>query len=534
MARGIFEAHLAHEASEFYRAHFADPVARSASVSRALRPLSPEVFAALAAQNDRLFPSDARARQLEALGAGAAAVVTGQQVGLFLGPLYTLYKAMTAIRAAQRLSEETHRPVVPVFWVQSEDHDLPEVATYCCPEASHPDATPLELTLPAGAESRVSLEHRALPPELQDALTRLESKLDGLPFAGPHLERLRRYYQPGAGYVEAFTGLLAELTAEYGLVFVNPRDPALAAAARPLHREALSKASAISEHLLARGRALAAAGYEPGVHVRPGAPLAFFHPEGPTGPRYRLSPAPGGYTLQGGPAGLLTTEALMARLDAEPRCFSTSALLRPLLQDQLLPTAAYVGGPAEIAYLAQIQPLYPLFGMEAPLVLPRARIFVVEPAVRRALERLGLSVREAASPEPTLLERGRGSDAGVSKSRALREEVLGPLLESLEAERGELAALGPGLERALDRTLHSVERNLKRLIEKTASAERAKDQTQVALVQRLHSSLYPKGVPQERVFGLSYFAARHGEQPFLRLVHDALHPFDAQVLELNL
>ncbi len=532
MRRGIFEAHLAHKVGEFYAAHFANPDARAEAVSSALRPLDPDVYEALRIQNEALGESPTRQAHLDALRTGAAAVVTGQQVGLLLGPLYTVYKALTAVVAAKRLAEETGQPVVPIFWIQSEDHDLPEVASITCPAVKSGDRIPSDFSLPADPESRVSLEHQVLPTGIDPILAQLADTLASLPYAKPHLERVRRHYRPGLSYVAAFTGLLAELTGKYGLLFVNPRDPRLARVARSLHEEALVKADIISERLLERGRELENAGYTEAVHVRPGAPLAFFHPDGPCGPRYRLLPVPGGYTLLGGPKGLWSTQSLIDRLTSDPLCFSTSALLRPLLQDRLLPTAAYVGGPAEVAYLAQLQPIYPLFGRQPPLVLPRARAFVIEPSTRRALEHLKLPVRDAADPEAVFRASPDTAGTGTRASDVIEARVLQPLLRSLEIERTALEPAGPDLERAWDRTRQSVTHNIQRLIEKTRRAEQAKDQVQMERFERVRASLYPKGTPQERVYGLSYFAARYGEDLFLDLVKDAIRPFDAQILEL--
>lgn len=533
MARGLFETYLDGGARDLYRAHFADVDARARAVERARRPLAPAVFEALRQQQARLPASPARARNLEALGAGAAAVVTGQQVGLFLGPLYTLYKALTAVVAAERLTRETGTPVVPIFWVQSEDHDLPEVATFCCSAPEPEDSSPLEFRLPSRPEDRVSLEHQRLPTDTEAVLGALEHALHDRPFAAEHMARLRRHYRPGAGYAAAFTGLLAELTERYGLVFSNPRDPALAACAGATHERALREAAPIAELLVERQSQLQRVGFEAPVHVRPGAPLAFFHPEGPEGPRYRLIPAPGGFALQGGPSGTWTLAQLVERLHADPRSFSSSALLRPLVQDVLLPTAAYVGGPAEIAYLAQLIPVYGRFGLEPPLLLPRARFFVVEPEVRRTLDRLRLAAWEARGSEAELLARLAGEDEAARASDELESSVLGPLLEDLDARAAALSALGPGIERALRRTRESVSHNLGRFIGKVRAAELARDESGLRRVRQLRRALYPGGAPQERRLGLSEFAARHGDLRFVERVHESVDPFNPNVVELE-
>jgi bacillithiol biosynthesis cysteine-adding enzyme BshC len=528
--RDILSAYLAGEAGAFFPTPWREPGARAEVVARVSRPLDPVVAAALGAQQARLPGSRARDQQLAALSAGAAAVVTGQQVGLFLGPLYTLYKAASAIRVAAQLSAETGKPVVPVFWLQSEDHDLPEIAScgLCTREGE-----PRILSLPAAPEDRVSIAHRVLPAELEACLAELRAGLAGHVLAGDHLALVERHYRPGAGWVGSFAGLLAELFAPEGLVVVDPRDPALAEAARPVHQRALVEREKISAALIARTVALATAGFTAPVHVRSGAPLFFFHPEGPEGPRYRLEPAAGGrFRVVGGP-GMFSVDDLQDALVSEPRCFSTSALLRPILQDTWLPSAAYLGGPGEIAYFAQLAPLYQLFGRPMPMILPRARFRLLEARTRKLLDRLGVGPADAALGEDALLARCRrrpGPDEAEGLGKRLRDGF-----DALLAEVGPaLAATGQDGEKTLLETRASVGRRIDKLTSRHREALLRKDRERLAEVRRLKALLHPGDAPQERVLGLPYFAARFGERVLLDKVLDAIDPFVPAVKDLSL
>lgn len=525
MRATLFDAYLSGAAAPFYAGHFADADDRRRAVARAARPLAPAVAEALVAQNARFAPSAARDAHLAALRAGAAAVVTGQQVGLFLGPLFTVYKAASAIRVARALQDETGAPVVPIFWLQTEDHDLPEIAACHVPRAH---GTGLALILAADAANRQSIAHRPLPEDLTAALASLGVEIGHLPHAAPHLERLTRHYQPGRTWGDAFAGVLAELFAPEGLVLLDPRDPCLAAAAAPLHRRALREFAPLAAALATRDQALADAGFAPPVHVRPGAPLAFFHPDGIDGPRYRLEPSGDGFALVGRNQRLSET-ALLAALDAEPLRFSSSALLRPLVQDALLPTAAYVGGPGEVAYFAQLAPLYEALDLAMPLVVPRARLSVVEPASARLLARLRLTAADARRPEDELLAAaGRGDGTGDD----LAARLLAPFAAALDAARAEIEPLGEGARAALAKTRQTVETAVHRLAAKVAQARHHADSELVEAVRRLQRQLFPGGIPQERVYGLPWFAARHGERPFLERVLDTIAPFDATPREL--
>jgi bacillithiol biosynthesis cysteine-adding enzyme BshC len=508
------------------------PAAFARAVARVRRPVAPEVHRVLVAQNARLSPSPARDAHLEALRRGAAAVVTGQQVGLFLGPLYTLYKAASAVVLARALAEQAGAPVVPVFWLQTEDHDLPEIASAAVPSRG----AVTTLAVPIDPANRIAIAHCRLPAEIDGCLDALAAALadgasDGAPspHAAEHLARLGRHYRPGAGWAEAFAGVLGELFAPEGLVMIDPRDPALAAQVAPVHARALVEAGPIAAALIANNAELAREGFATAVHVRPGAPLSFFHPDGAEGPRVRLEPAPGspdpgdggdGFVECGRAASPVHRRAeLVAALAADPMRFSTSALLRPIVQDALLPTAAYIGGPAEVAYFAQLPPLYRAYDRAMPLVVPRSRFRIVDERARRLLGRLGLATADAERPEAELLARLRRP--GPSGA-----DVCDRLLAPFARAHGELAATvsSPELSRALARTLISVERAIGKLAGKVERAALYQDASLVDAVRRLRALLAPDGAPQERVLALAGFAARGGDRAITAGVLAAIDP----------
>lgn len=496
---------------------------------RVARPIDPALAAALEAQNGRYAPSPARDESLRLLRQGAAVVVTGQQVGLLLGPLYTLYKAATTVRLARALAEEWGAPVVPVFWLQTEDHDLAEIAVCHVARAS---GEPLSLELDA-AGGNVSVAHRVLPDAILDVLATLGEEIGRLPHGEAHLARLARHYRPGARWSEAFAGVLAELFADEGLVLIDPRDPALASLAAPVHRRAVVDARPMARALAERSRALEASGWTPTVHVRQDAPLSFFHPDGPEGPRYRLE-AVGGAFAEAGRARAHTLEGLLDALETRPACFSTSALLRPILQDTWLPTAAYVGGPGEIAYFAQMAPLYAAFELPMPLVVPRVRLRLIEDKTRRLLTRLGLTAAEACLPFEEVLTRARrGSPeepAGDALARRLAEAFEHALIDVAPA----LRKAGDRVDRAIAKTRGTVARAVERLGRNYDKARLYRDREIVDDVRRLQGRLQPRNVPQERFFGMASFAARHGEREFVERVLAAATPYSASIEDLEL
>jgi bacillithiol synthase len=516
-----------------------DARARARIVARARRPLSPDVHRALVAQNARLAPSPARDAHLAALGSadGAAAIVTGQQVGLFLGPLYTLYKAATAIALARSLAAETGIPVVPVFWLQTEDHDLAEIAT--CDVAA--GAVCETVAVPVDAESRVSIAELCLPDAVDAALARLTELVGCGPNARAHVERLGRHYRAGATWADAFAGVLGELFAPEGLVVIDPRDPrepALAAAASPVHARAIEDSERIATALLARCRELEqASGQPPQVHVRPDAPLSFFHPDGAAGPRVRLAATGAGTFREVGGDRVFDRPALLAALAADPRVFSTSALLRPVVQDTLLPTAAYVGGPAEVAYFAQLPPLYAAFERELPLVVERAHVRIVDDRARRVLERLGITAGELEGiGEVELLGRLRRRempDAGDARTRLLAPFASAHDALSAQLATGHTTEASRAIARALTQTRTSVERSISRFASRLERITAYEDHELVDAVRRARAWLAPDGELQERRLGLPCFAARLGDRHVVERVLATITPFDCAMQELS-
>jgi bacillithiol biosynthesis cysteine-adding enzyme BshC len=531
----LFAAYVAGAAGAFFAAAPASPSDRRAAVAAASRPLTAAVASCLVAQNAEYGTSQRRSQQLQALVDGAAAVVTGQQLGLFLGPLYTVFKAASAIKVARALQDETGRSVVPVFWLQNEDHDLAEIASCSLPRTQ---AGPLVVSVPA-ADSRKSIAHLVLPEEVSACVRLLEDELGRLPFAREHLDRLTRHYRPGRSWTRAFAGVLIELFEPEGLLVLDPRDPRLARETAFIHRRALESAAELARGLSERSNALTQAGFTPAVHVRAGAPLSFYHPAGADGPRCRLLAAEGGFAEHGDSNVTHSLATLLAALERDPLRFSTSALLRPIVQDSLLPTAAYVGGPGEVAYFAQLAPLYAAFDLPMPLIVPRARFRLIEPSTARLLSRHGLQAKELGDAQATLLERlaraqAPDHDHDSPDPELLERRLLDGFEQVLTTELGQSAARDPQLTAALDRTREKLHVAAAKLTQKYKRARAHADAARVQDLTRLQQALYPGGEPQERVYGLPYFAARYGERSLLERVLNAIEPFSASEQELQL
>ena len=471
--------------------------------------MHPALAAELEAQNAAYLKSPVREANLARLREGARVVITGQQVGLFLGPLYTLYKAAAAIQVARVLTKETGQHVAPVFWLQTEDHDIVEIASVRC-------ATQ-RISLPVFAHNRISMAHLPLPKEVTEAVKRVQACVGHLPYADEHLAQLSRHYQEGKGYSEAFAGLLAEVFAEEGLVLFNPRTQNVAPLAIPIHRKALTEADIIA-NALSEGQNV--------VHVRPRSPLSFFHPEGAIGPRYRLKSCSGGFSTVGGGPPVYTLEELLTTLDREPLRFSTSALLRPLLQDSLFHTAVYLGGPSELSYFKQLAPLYPLFGQVMPKIAPRAHFILIDKKTALALDTWGLTPPELERPLDELLARLRPAckPSGLEVTMALEQAFEETL------QRFSLTQVATPLRKTRS-SLHRISQKLGDHVDRQAARQNT---ALVEELSRLQEALYPDGTPQERVYGFSVYASRYGARSFVQQILRAVRPFDDTLIELAL
>jgi bacillithiol synthase len=539
LGRAFSNSYLAGEpaAHAFFACGYRDPGARAARVLVAVQRAKPtEMIRIVRAQQAAFVASPARDAHLASWAEGrAAVVVTGQQVGLFLGPLYSFYKAASAVAVARALTAETGVPCVPLFWLQTEDHDFAEIRSCVVPDGRG-ESLRLALPDPGPGEARRSLAHRALPAEVSGLLDQLAEALPAGEASAETLALLRAAYRPGHAIGGAFAEVMAALFAEEGLLVLDPRRAEVAELAAPSYRACLEDSEAITAALRARTVALAGAGFAEQVPVRDQAALVFFHPDGPEGPRFRIERQPGGDWRLAGGSALMAHAELLDTLAREPLRFSTSSLLRPIVQDLLLPTVAYVAGPGELNYFAQLGPLYDRFGLAPPLLVPRARFRCLDARSRRDLAKLGLRPDDVDLPAAELAARLRARrPAGAPDPRELRALVADRIAPAVETIAAAVEQAEPGLRREAGRTRGRVSYRLERLLDRYARALVSRDQALSARLRRLTQFLFPQGSPQERVYGWPAMAARRGVAGFKALVQSALaDPFAAIVKDLEL
>jgi bacillithiol biosynthesis cysteine-adding enzyme BshC len=471
----------------------------SARAQKMTRPAA-ALAAALVRQQEERGASAAAARAPEVGRPGAVAVLTGQQPVLFGGPLYVLYKALAARKAARLLQERRGLPAVAVFWVASDDHDFAEVRSTTVIDESgqirtlrySPRHEPV-----AQPASRIFLEEgiAALVEELACSLP------EGL-HRDEVIQRLRDSYRPGATLSGAFARLLSSLIP--GLVVLDPADPAIKSLMVPLFRREIEEGSPTSRLAREAGAALLAAGYHQQVPVRPGFLNLFVVMDGQ---RRALAIQDGTVEVRGPGRKLLVEEAVRL-LEAQPEDWSPGVLLRPLAQDLIFPTAAYVAGPAEIAYHAQIAPSYAHFGLPRPVLLPRPSLTLVEPPQGRALDAEGLKLTDLeADPEAIVARWAREAYPDVEAAFARTRESVVREMGNVEEALGSLdPTLRAAAAAARGRALHQIAT----LHEKAIRALKKKERSRAERLRRTRDALFPGGAFQERGLGLMSALARHG------------------------
>lgn len=490
------------EAVAFYGAHFEDP----------------EAFRAKASEVDGRFDSQARARAAAALrvpeggdatrlerfvAEGGYAVTTGQQPGLMGGPLYSVYKALTAVRLAESLEALLGKPVLPVFWVASEDHDWAE--------ADHTYVVAVDNEL---HRSRVAPPDPDLHPPIfrvpmgEDAAGACASFLEALPqtdFSKPHLEFLREVVRPGETLSGSYAKIMERLLAPFGVVFTDAADPALKEASLPTLLDEMSRAEELEGVLAETGAALDRAGYDLQVALMPGGVNLFL--EGPAG-RERLYRTEGGLELHTSKTPR-TAEQIQDEVAADPSTLSPNVLLRPVVESAVFPTLSYVGGPGEMAYFAQLRGYFEAFGIRMPVIHPRFSVTVVESKIRKVLSKFDQDIEGLQRPFHEI-----AGDIAKDEVPEGVKRALGSLRGSIGKGVGELMSETKGIDPTLKGPVQHVRSQsfaaMDDLEKKIVHALKRENEIALAQLEKAQLHLYPESKPQERVMNPFYYITRYG------------------------
>ena len=429
------------------------------------------------------------------------AIVTGQQVGLFSGPAFTLYKALTTVRLAKSLTEQG-LPCVPVFWLATEDHDLEEVSQSATFDEEF-NVVPLRDSgnRPSSRSPVGEVRHTA---EIVAALDQMEKVLpDGEP-RSMLLRDLRECYVPGATWGQSFARFMTRLFGRWGVILIDPLDEPVHRLSSRIYRQAVVEAEQLRTGVLEGSRALVQHGYHAQVHVVEDSTLVFVTRHGD---RLALHQRDGKFLIDGKEE--IASSELQSLLAEHPLDFSPNVLLRPLVQDSLLPTLAYVAGPSELAYLGQAHSLYGALGRPQPVIFPRAAFTLLDSRSERLMEKYKLSLGDVWQGEEHLSQKiaATGYAEGWSERFDQGERELEQLLSRLQ---GDIEKLDPTLLDTLQHVKEKMKYQMERMRGKLSRAALSRSDLLVRHVQALSRFLLPHKDLQERRVGGAYFLGRAG------------------------
>lgn len=423
---------------------------------------------------------------------GTVAVVTGQQVGLFSGPAYTIFKALTAVRVAEYLKQQGIS-AVPIFWLATEDHDLAEVDHAWVFDQN-------------GVPSRIAVTNSVVNGgPVGDVIlnelpwAELAAGLGDLPFASEVVRHLESAYRPGVTLGSAFRRFLQDVLQSCGLLYVDPLAPAIREMAAPFLADVAAQVPELVDAVRRRNAELDAAGYHAQVQVEDDSSLLFLLKEGK---RTAIRSGEGRFTSRDRSYSAADLQAMAERL-------SPNALLRPVMQDFLLPTASYIGGPSEVAYMAQAQVLYQRLLGRMPVIFPRNSFTLLDVRASKLLDRYDLNLLEILDHEEAV--KGRIATHLVPHDLSDRfHSLISSTDHALDDLRAQLSQFDPTLESASKKSSAKILYQMKRLAQKTARETLRRDERASGEAGYLINLIYPHRRLQERLYSIVPFLAKHG------------------------
>lgn len=455
------------------------------------------------------------------------AVVTGQQLGIFGGPLYTLFKSITAIKLCNYLKEiYDDFNFVPIFWLEGDDHDYDEVRMF---SVLNNENQILNLQYDDGQLEEVnrgSIAELKFNVNLEKTFTDLTAGLRNTEFKTPLLDFIKSIYQTEKTFLESFRELMIRLFDEYGLIVFNPADQAVKRLLVPIFSKEITEFAGQTGYLVERSAELEDI-YHAQVKVKP---INLFYSE----EHERLSIEPtetGEYRLKG-KRKKFSREELLAQLELNPEKFSPNVLLRPICQDYLFPTAFYVGGPGEISYFAQISPLYRIYEIEEPFIYPRSSATIVEKGVRSILEKNNLEYVDIFSDENAMIQKILAASSEINLE-SLFQNASRDIEASLEQLTQQLPVIDKTLSDLMGKTKQRIEETLNYLKSKAHDSEKRKYESTIRQVGKVRNVLFPNNNLQERELNWIYFANKYGMDIIKWVFNElAINKFEHQILEL--
>lgn len=454
------------------------------------------------------------------------AVVTGQQLGLFGGPMYTLYKIITVIKLTRQFKERFEEyNFIPVFWLEGDDHDFNEIRWIKLinnlnelKEVTYAEEIPEE-------DAKKSVGTLTLTKEIISVLEDIKMSLRETEFSPALISRLSEIYSEGKTIKQAFKELIFWLFDEYGLVILDPQDKEIKSLLVPVFIKEIEGFREHTQKLVLTSAKLEEV-YHAQVKIKP-VNLFYSTDEG----RYSIEPVDNTFRLRR-KRKQFTKEELIETIQNEPERFSPNVLLRPICQDYLLPTALYIAGPSEIAYFAQVTPLYEFFNLVTPIIYPRASATIVEKSIQSALDKFNLELKDIFI-KSDLLKDQVISSVSENNLDGLFDDSNKQIELIFDELKTKLFSIDKTISDSSERYRDKVLSAFSELKSKAIQAQKKKHEISLKQIDKISESLYPSENLQEREINFIYFVNKYGES-FMKKLFDELlvNNYEHQVLQV--
>lgn len=509
----------------FFNGDYRDPavLASSCNMAAETHPDRETLTSVMRSQASSLGVFEASGHLIDKLADPASSsVVTGQQLGLLGGPLYTAYKALTSIQLAEELERTTGRPVVPVFWLEGEDHDFEEIAKAGLMEGDDPIGVTYEPG-PDG-ESGTAVGRMHVTEGIESVIEELERVLPPTDFRDALLEDIRVAYAPGTSMLKAFVSMMERILGPGRIAYLSPDDDELKRSAGELFRKEIEDHAESAARLKTPSEALQATWH---VQVQTEPTNLFLHDDGR---RTAIDAVEDGFQTRDGEA--LTRDQLVERLENDPGSFSPNVVMRPLMQDWVLPTAVYVAGPGEVAYFAQFKGLYEWAGLHMPVIYPRASVTLLERRIGRVLEKSGQSIPTFEEQVDKLFRDIVLENMEMDIEEAFKQAASG-LHQAINDIKPAIEGVDRSLVKSAEATRAAFMKEWSQLKGKVIRSEKQQHDVLRGQLERASSALFPMGTPQERYLSPVYFLNKYGPDFFAGLTDRLdLDTSEHQVLEI--
>jgi len=454
------------------------------------------------------------------------AVITGQQLGLFGGPLYTIYKSLTAIKLCNFLkSKYDAYNFVPIFWLEGDDHDYDEVRTVGLVDTnnqlfnlSYVDGEPDEF-------NRGCIGLLKFNQNINNVFNDVTSQLRDTEFKNQSTDFLKSNYSAGRTFLESFRDLMIGLFDEYGLIVFNPLDTAVKRLLIPIFHKEITLYRDHTSDLVERSAELEES-YHAQVKVKP---VNLFYLD--ENERLLIEPVENEFRLKG-KRKRFTQDDLLAQLNYSPERFSPNVLLRPICQDYLFPTGFYIGGPSEVSYFAQVTPLYKIYNITQPFIYPRSSATIIEKGVKTILDKHQLSFIDIFSSEDEIITKILAANASTDINKTFHDSI-----SSIDKAFIQIAQHLSGIDKTLgELSLKSKEKVIQTvdyLKSRAIESEKKRNETTIRQLGKVKNVLYPNNNLQERELNFIYFINKYG-MDFIKFIYGELtiNKFEHQVIEI--